>query len=268
MSYQTWGFLLLGVCLVPALLLAWKRPASLTAVLVSASFAALAFFELMTRMHERYFFLVVPLLAIGAVLRVWIIPLFLGASGLFVLNLWYVWHNYTDVHANQALTFLASDLSVLLFLTTGASLLWLLIGRGENRDRGHDRPELWTRAAGARNINLDGLINALPALASRRVALSGWILGLILACAVVAGLWAGRAAEGVDGDIQVLRVETLGYRSWQDTGARDHRWPACRHRGQRALDAQRCQDWSTTGRLVNPQRTPNTSFRPPPRALW
>ena len=88
LSYQSWGWLLLAAVLAVAVAAAWRSPNDVVVLLWSCSLASIALFMLLTRLHERYLFAAIPLLAAGAVLSRWLIPAFAGVSALYLLNVW------------------------------------------------------------------------------------------------------------------------------------------------------------------------------------
>ena len=122
MSYQTWGMILTVLAVIPALILAWRKPNDPFAVLWSCFLIYLSFFVLSTRIHERYLFTAIPLVAAASVFRLWAFPYYLATSGLYILNTWIVYNTQPSgagrLEASQyaGIVPIASILSVVLLL--------------------------------------------------------------------------------------------------------------------------------------------------------
>lgn len=218
LSYQDWGFLLFAISLLPVLALAWRQPSSPSAVLWASAFAALAFFEAPTRMHERYLFPAIPLLAAGAVLARWMVPFFFAASALYLTNLWYVWGNDANLHANPMLVDGMSWFSVGVFAAAAILTGWLVL-RAEPWSKQHTRASMWS------DIQEEPPTPGVPApvftrTPTRVLALSHHTLGWMVVVAAVVGPLVGPTTEFLRGLGNPTSVETkvLAYRAWQDSG--------------------------------------------------
>jgi hypothetical protein len=74
LTYRLAAVALIGACAGLALLRAWRQP-TLGVVFAAAAYTALAFFMVMTQIHENHMYVVFPLLAIAAALdrRLWVV---------------------------------------------------------------------------------------------------------------------------------------------------------------------------------------------------
>jgi len=91
LSYQHWGTLLTAiVCFVLALPLI-RKGGSVRLIWTCAT-VTFAFFMLQTRIHERYFFPAITLMAIVVALRPRWLPLYIMMSSVYFANVWWVYH--------------------------------------------------------------------------------------------------------------------------------------------------------------------------------
>jgi dolichyl-phosphate-mannose-protein mannosyltransferase len=91
MSYETWGILLVTAVGLISLAIAWKRASDLSLVLWSGFVFSYGFFVLFTRIHERYLYIAIPLLATVAILRRSTRWCYYTVSALYLMNLWWVY---------------------------------------------------------------------------------------------------------------------------------------------------------------------------------
>ena len=89
-SYQTWGWILFLLCLLPMLYLLWKKRSDDVLLWVMAG-TAFASFVLMTNMHERYLYPLFLYLTILAVRFRKIFWVFVSVSIINILNLYNFW---------------------------------------------------------------------------------------------------------------------------------------------------------------------------------
>ncbi len=218
LSYQSWGFILFAVTAAVSLLLAWRRSNDPESVLWAAFLMAFGFFEVLTKMHERYLFPALPLIAAAVAFRLWLLPLYLAISALYFVNVWYIWTYQSDLFANQALTQWASDLSAVLF-TAAVAIAVVLAFTTKATSR---RKDIWLararHSAGQLRWPLGGALRALK----RPIILRADVAVLALGIALVIGVAAGWTIEGQSSSsssaFQVVTVRA--YRSWQDTGVK------------------------------------------------
>ncbi len=124
LSYQTWGLLLFLAVIAVSLFFTWTHTDDFPALLWASFVVSFGFFELTTRMHGRYLFPALPLLAVGSVFRRWMIPYYVALSALYLVDTWYSWELW--VSGGKDMTFAgildlataASVFSVLLFLSS------------------------------------------------------------------------------------------------------------------------------------------------------
>lgn len=115
-TYEVWGYVMFAGVAALSVAIAWKRSNRPEAVLWSSFLLAFGFFEVVTKMHERYLFAAIVLLAAVSAFRPWAAAFCAALSALYFVNLWYMWTYNADLFANLRLTQWASDFSVILFL--------------------------------------------------------------------------------------------------------------------------------------------------------
>jgi len=257
-SFQTWGWILLAAASAPALLATWRRPSSSTALIWSCFLVAMAFFVLPTRMHERYLFGAVPLIAVAAAVEGQAIGYYMGVSVLYLANIAAVYltqpagPEMLEASPFAPLIPVGSALSVLLLL---GSLLHLArqhlsgpipIQQGDTTgsyslrlQRGAAQPDCQTEAERWR-IG----ISAIPLLP--RFGITQQLLVLLAASAA---LLIARGQVGNDGAARSLVIQAN--RSWQGTGV----WL---NRGEQVFIAAR-GDW--TNRIGGERFGPGGSWR-------
>ena len=217
LSYQIWGFILFAVAAAVALFPAWRRSNDPAAVLWAAFLLAFAFFEVLTKMHERYLFTALPLIAAAVAFRLWILPYYLAISALYFVNVWYIWTYQRDVFANLTLAQWASDFSVVLFVATVAVafLMALVPGRLTSSVQ-----NLWQARAAARAEPTCLPVAAVSRALSQPITLRASIGLLAIGLALLAGIVLGRTIEAQTSQADpVFQIATISaYRSWQDTG--------------------------------------------------
>ena len=90
LTYQAWGILLFLVAFVPTLYKLWKNPKIETSLWVLA-LTAFSSWMLLTNMHERYLYPLFPYFTILVALNRKLLPLYIGVSGINLLNLYNFW---------------------------------------------------------------------------------------------------------------------------------------------------------------------------------
>ncbi len=89
-SYQLWGVALFILSIVPLLFKVIRRPGFDNAIwaLALTSFSSFMF---LTNMHERYLYPLFPYLTILVALNTKLLPIYIGVSGISLLNLYHLW---------------------------------------------------------------------------------------------------------------------------------------------------------------------------------
>ncbi len=208
LSYQMWGVLLLAAVVLLALLLAWRMPDSLQSVLWGCFAVSFGFFTLLTRVHERYLFVAVPLLCAVVAFKRWALPHYLAVTGLYLVNLWYSYVTVPKGYWRERISDLeylvsaSSIFEVLLFVACLVVLIALVL------------PGRWT--AGCRRARA-----GVSMLTRRPLALNaGLMVAMLLAAPAIVRLtemaapWDLIAARGAS--VVKIRADRL----WQDTGVR------------------------------------------------
>jgi hypothetical protein len=218
LSHQTWGFVLFAVVALLALGLAWRKSDDPGVVLGAAFLVAFGFFEVLTKMHERYLFTAIPLIAVAAAFRLWLLPYYLAISALYFVNLWYVWTYHQDIFANLGLAVWASDFSVVLFVATlvAAAVLALSAQKPGLSARG-----IWQSSRRWSKTSLEGTPFApVSRVLQRPLNLRLGAALLAIGLAALAGIATGRAIEAQSSQsASPFRTVTIrAYGPWQDTG--------------------------------------------------
>ncbi len=130
-DYQTWGVLFLAVVLVLAGLLAWTRASDPVAVLWACFVVSYGSFELLTRMHERYLVIAIPLLAAAVPLRPRIGRVYVATTLLLLFNVLYIYLQLKrslelDPDQVAGVVSAASTFSVLLLVGCLAGLVLMI----------------------------------------------------------------------------------------------------------------------------------------------
>ncbi|MHB0870961.1 MAG: hypothetical protein ACYC5J_16120, partial [Chloroflexota bacterium] len=222
LSYQTWGLLLMAVAILPALILAWRKPKDPLAILWSSYVVYLPFFVLSTRVHERFLFTAIPLVAAAAAFRLWVAPHFVAVSALYFANLWAVYHTQPSgpgrLEASQygGLVDVASMLSVVLLAAALAAIPMLMRAKenGSSAAMWQDRDaplDLVWQASGP----LTALVSALRSPSRNPARISGLLL-VLLGATLGAGYLAGRTVGAEDQGVHTVAVRS--YKLWQDSG--------------------------------------------------
>jgi len=90
LSARDWGYFLFAFAYLPLLYKLWRNPVEKTAVWVFA-ITAFSSWMLLTNMHERYLYPLYPYFAILVALNRTLLPLYLGISGINLVNLYNLW---------------------------------------------------------------------------------------------------------------------------------------------------------------------------------
>lgn len=223
-SYQSWGLILLATVVLAAGLLVWRRPEDPVAVLWSCFVVAFGFFEVATRIHERYLFAAIPLIGTVAVFMRWALPVYLGLTGFYLLNLWYVWaENQGYIAADFNLGYWASDFGAILFVVSLAALVVMMAGSFKRTSRASaHQPNMWASSSAGKILAAHAVVPTIPyrcrrAFSRRAGATTLAIFGVLLAGFVLFNtVGADDTATGA-----MIRTATIrAYESWQDTGVR------------------------------------------------
>ncbi len=219
LTHETWGYVLFAACAAFSLVLAWRRSDNPEAVLWAAFLIAFGFFEVLTKMHERYLFMAIPLVAVLAAFRPWVALYGVALSVLYLVNLWYMWTYGADLFANLALTRWASDFSVLLFIGALAAI-WA-ISRLAERD-GPPTAGLWDTSTRLRSVSRTRLVRApTTSVVGHRITLSAGTVMLAIALVLVTGLAVGKygeeAATRANSAFKIVTIRAFRA-SWQDSG--------------------------------------------------
>ena len=218
MSYQSWGYILFAVAAVVSLFLAWRRSNDPGALLWAAFLLAFGFFEVLTKMHERYLFTALPLVAAATAFRLWLLPIYLGVSAVYFVNVWYIWANQKDLFANLPLTQWTSDFSVVLFAL--AAVIAILLAILPNRVTS-SVPAPWQSSPVSGHANSSWLrLDRVRKTLRRQISVKAGIGILVIGLALLTGIALGRTIEGRSAQANgAFRIATIhAYRSWQDTG--------------------------------------------------
>lgn len=221
LSYQSWGWLLLAVVLTVAVAAAWRRPNDVVVLLWSCSLASIGLFMLLTRIHERYLFAAIPLLAAGAVLSRRFIPAFVGVSALYLLN---VWASYSAQMGGPRmgagpLGWMVPAAAVIGIAMLAYAIAALLVAqsRGQPLAPIPLKGELWlrksTQMGGSRRVHSVRAQDGWPRIRT------SYLLAALAGISVIAlGFSVGRM---VGADATGVRTVTVrAYKQWQDTGIR------------------------------------------------
>ncbi len=229
LSYQTWGLILVAVVICAAVLLVLLRPDDPAAVLWGCSLAAFGLFEVATRIHERYLFAAIPLFGTVVVFKRWVLPLYVGLTGVYMVNLWYVWaENRGDIAADFNLGYWVSDFGALVFLLCLAALALMLVRgfRPTPRTIG-DQPNMWISETGGTVSIGRAVVPTTPsprsgAFGQNRGAFSrklGTVALAVLGVFVTGFILLNTAgADDATTGATVKTVMIRAYYSWQDTG--------------------------------------------------
>jgi len=90
LSYQHWAILLTSVA-IAILVLPLIRKGGAARLVWTCTAVTFAFFMLQTRMHERYFFPAIALMAVAVALRPRWFPIYVVMSGVYFANIWWVY---------------------------------------------------------------------------------------------------------------------------------------------------------------------------------
>lgn len=100
LAFKNWGYLLFLCSFLPLLYKLWKNTTEKTAIWVFA-LTAFSSWLFLTNMHERYLYPVYPYFAILVVLEQRLLPIYLGVSGINLINLYNLWWTpYVEVFKN------------------------------------------------------------------------------------------------------------------------------------------------------------------------
>lgn len=90
MTFQAWGMALFGISLAPILYKLWRNPKYENAVW-AFSIICFSSWMLLTNMHERYLYPLFPYFTILVAIRPKLLPLYVGVSGINLLNMYNFW---------------------------------------------------------------------------------------------------------------------------------------------------------------------------------
>lgn len=90
LTYKVWGWLLFGLSALPALWLVFKKQDK-TSIFWSLTIVSFSAFMLLTNMHERYLYPLFPVFTILAADNRKLLPLYVAASGIHLVNLYNFW---------------------------------------------------------------------------------------------------------------------------------------------------------------------------------
>lgn len=226
LSYQSWGLTLLLATLTAVLILTRAKADEWPVVLWGCFVAAFAFFVLPTRIHERYLFVALPLLAGAAVLRPWIGLFYLGVSGLYLANVLFAYARFHPAPWNDWLRAIpnlvpaASSLTVLVLLASLAALLAMVAAGRREEGLPEPFPDRRGPLPSGQKPDPSGILRRALERAGRPVSLSPVVLMAVLVALFLSGVLAGRAHRGISAPPGPFphRAVVLAHQPWQNAG--------------------------------------------------
>jgi dolichyl-phosphate-mannose-protein mannosyltransferase len=146
LSYQSWGLLLFAMSIIICITLVWVKSRDLSMILWACFVSSLAFFVLLTRIHERYLYIAIPIAAILAVKYRWAFLCYIVTSLLYLTNVWYVYNLFlTNWETENSLLVTIASMTIVVLLVICLAITLAIVIAGTRFDGASQYRAPWSQ---------------------------------------------------------------------------------------------------------------------------